>query len=308
MTIVISCLTERYVLQVSDRRLTQVGSGRPVPGEFNKAVLFGNSVAFAYTGLAKIGRLDTDEWLADALASGHDDNSSIVAVRDRATTAFRRLRCAPRWKAHAFVAVGWDKPPDNGGWVPWICWISNSMDAAGRWIRPPTDSFEAHSFVLRTTPDGRALALSFVGVPLTRTEHVSLMRDLKRYVNHGVGPALVAERLVSQVRQVARRATTVSEEVMVNAIPLLPEQFDSGEMVALSSRPVLDALTFIRIPAGETEGVEVGPRGAFPGGAQFFDFRARELAEPGDVEVVLGFKTPRAGEFTVGIGELGGGA
>jgi len=73
MTLILSCLTERFVLQVSDRRLTNVVGGRAVPGEFNKAVGFTNKVTFAYTGLAEIDGEDTDEWLANALASGDDE-------------------------------------------------------------------------------------------------------------------------------------------------------------------------------------------------------------------------------------------
>lgn len=95
------------------------------------------------------------------------------------------------------------------------------------------------------------------------------------------------------MRAVAGRTHTVSREVMVNAIPLLPEKFESGELETISARPTLDTHAFSYIPAGETAEVELGPRGAFPGGLQFFDFRARSLGPPGDVGVVLGFKTPR---------------
>ena len=250
-------------------------------------------VAFSYTGLARIDGVDTDAWLAEALASADDANASILAVKDRATAAFQRLRCPLALKSHAFIAVGWDQRPDDSRWLPWICWISNSMDDRGRWVLPPRDEFEAFSSLLLPARGKKALVLSVVGQRLKRDEHRALMRDLRRYVDHDVSPGAVSDRLVAQVRQVAARTQTVSDEVMVNAIPLLPEKFVSGELSALSARPTLDSLTFSYIPAGQEVEVELGPRGAFPGGAQLFDIRARQLGEPGDIEVIVGFKTPR---------------
>ncbi len=121
MTLILSCLTPACVIQVSDRRLSNVESRRALPGEFNKAVCFTNRIAFSYTGLAKIDGKDTDEWLADALASGDDENECLMAVRDRATEAFARLQAPLALKTHAFVGVGWDKPARDEPWRPWIC-------------------------------------------------------------------------------------------------------------------------------------------------------------------------------------------
>lgn len=293
MTLVLSCLTPECVIQVSDRRLSNVESGRALPGQFNKAVCFTNRIAFSYTGLAKINGQDTDEWLADALASGDDENECLIAVGDRATEAFARFRAPLALKTHAFVGVGWHKLAKDEPWRPWLCSISNSLDAEGRWRFPPRDRFQSHSHVLTPTGGERPVALSVVGQRLKRDEQVALMRDLRRYVEHHVGPGAVSDRLVEQVRAVAARTQTVSPEVMVNAIPLLPDKFESGEVAAISARPTLDTHAFSYIPAGKTAEVELGPRGAFPGGGQFFDFRSRQLGAPGDVEVVLGFKTAR---------------
>lgn len=293
MTLVLSCLTERFVLQVSDRRLTNVVSGRPVPGEFNKAVGFTNKITFAYTGLAEIDGEDTDEWLANALASGDDESEGLDAVRDRATPAFTRLSAPLALKAHAFVGVGWDRVPKYGGWVSLICWVSNVMDAGGRWQPPPRDEFELHLSHMPSTARGHAVALSVVGQRLTRTEHARLMRDLRRYDEHGLGPAAFSDRLVKQVRAVAARNPTVSPEIMISAIPLLPEKFESGELMALSARPTLETQSFSYIPAEGRAEVGLAPRFAFPGGGQVFDYSERELDAPGDAEITIGFRTPR---------------
>jgi hypothetical protein len=293
MTLVLSCLTERFVLQVSDRRLTNVVSGQAIRGEFNKAVFFTNRMAFAYTGIARLEGRDTDEWLADALSSGDEENECLLAVRDRATLALRRLRLPLALKALAFVGVGWDEHPGSDRWMPWICWISNALDASGRWRLPPRDEFSIHSSVLTHRKHERPVVLSEVGQRLTQDERVQLMRDLRRYADHRVGPGVFADRLVEQVRGVAARTPTVSQELMVAAIPLLPEKFESGELQALSARPTLDSQSFSYVPAFGPPKIELGPRAAFPGGGQMFDFSSRQLDAPGDVEVIVGFRTPR---------------
>lgn len=107
-----------------------------------------------------------------------DESECLVAVGDRATEAFARLRAPLALKTHAFVGVGWDKLAENEPWRPWLCSISNSLDAEGRWRFPPRDRFEIRSHLLTPTTGERPVALSVVGQPLERGEHVALMRDL----------------------------------------------------------------------------------------------------------------------------------
>jgi hypothetical protein len=55
MTLVMSLITESWAIQVSDRRLVWLGPDSVVSrkdDERNKAVLWCNRLAFAYTGLA----------------------------------------------------------------------------------------------------------------------------------------------------------------------------------------------------------------------------------------------------------------
>jgi len=53
MTLVLSLATPDYVVQVSDRRLTDP-TGKTVNENSNKSVLLTNRMAFGYTGLARL--------------------------------------------------------------------------------------------------------------------------------------------------------------------------------------------------------------------------------------------------------------
>jgi hypothetical protein len=95
MTLILSVITPEYVLQVGDRRLTDISSGRIVDEEAIKAVLFNNHISFSYTGLARLPRSasviaarggdPTDRaasfWLAEVLALGRTLDEALVSSR-----------------------------------------------------------------------------------------------------------------------------------------------------------------------------------------------------------------------------------
>src|SRR2546427_8471416 len=107
MTLILSLATPEFVIQIADRRLSSLyPGGRIVPNkeEVTKQTVFCNRMVFAYTGLAKIGSVATDVWLAHKLAELPTESLSeaVIYVRDRATEAFRRIRHSPSVKRHAF--------------------------------------------------------------------------------------------------------------------------------------------------------------------------------------------------------------
>src|SRR5216110_2594679 len=108
MTMILSCATQRYVVQVSDRRVTNMLTGHCLDDDSNKAVVWCGRVAFAYTGLSEVGGVRTDQWIARTLSDAAAETLPDVfdALRDGATTAFRRMRFqstldAARLKRHA---------------------------------------------------------------------------------------------------------------------------------------------------------------------------------------------------------------
>ena len=72
MTLILTCLTDDCVYQVSDRRLTSFDPPRaPIDDEANKALIVGGRVAFGYTGISKVNGEKTDHWLTRTAASAN---------------------------------------------------------------------------------------------------------------------------------------------------------------------------------------------------------------------------------------------
>jgi len=68
MTLILSRISYRYALQVSDRLVSN--AGRPVDPAANKTLVLisrGGVAAISYTGLAVINSMPTDQWLAQVL-------------------------------------------------------------------------------------------------------------------------------------------------------------------------------------------------------------------------------------------------
>lgn len=80
MTLILSLLTHAFTVQVSDRRLTRL-DGSLFEDNENKAQFFCGQSAFAYTGLARLGTVNTDEWLLETLGPSRSLGEGIETVR-----------------------------------------------------------------------------------------------------------------------------------------------------------------------------------------------------------------------------------
>lgn len=70
LTLLLTCVTQRFTVQASDRRLTKL-DGTLAEERANRATLLAYYGSFAYTGLAVSSRTETtDEMLLRALAKG----------------------------------------------------------------------------------------------------------------------------------------------------------------------------------------------------------------------------------------------
>jgi len=71
MTLILARVSTDFALQVTDRLVSEKGTGQPFDRVSNKNILFVATnavVALAYTGTAFIGGIPTDHWLAQQLA------------------------------------------------------------------------------------------------------------------------------------------------------------------------------------------------------------------------------------------------
>jgi hypothetical protein len=162
MTLVLSCITPSFVVQVSDRRLTKL-DGSLADDETNKAVLFLGHFVFSYTGLAYVGQTRTDRWLVERLGRAFQQSkpnagAAIATITTEASQAFQRIPGRER-KRHEFVAVGW-----GAFWAeqdrlrPSILRLSNALDEAGNWLPQAKRHFELVPTFLHDEEQFRFLA------------------------------------------------------------------------------------------------------------------------------------------------------
>ena len=138
MTLILSVLTRDYVVQVSDRRLTDANTGVPLNEPANKAIVFCGHFVFGYTGLARIGSVRTDMWLAERLlAKGPSVQANLENVRDEATRAFRSVPV--QHKRHAFIGVGWSHSK------PALSVISNCIADDGHALENAQEEFRLNN-------------------------------------------------------------------------------------------------------------------------------------------------------------------
>jgi hypothetical protein len=208
MTLILSALTHEYVVQVSDRRVTNLRTGQPMPDTINKAVLFCGHISFGYTGLAEVDGLSADRWLAQHLLEGGPSaQASLEHVRDEATRAWRKT---PGWR-HAFVGVGWSRGK------PILHVISNhdlsKFDEQSR--TPVHPNFQ---LVTLAPPPGSDANFMPAGQTVPRVLRAKLQRNLSEAARRG-GPVALA-RLLSEAAQAVPAANqTVGPDLMVAVVP-----------------------------------------------------------------------------------------
>ena len=86
MTLILSCVTNKYVFQISDRLLTDINTGRPVKVEKNKAVDFWGKAVIGYTGIACKNNIFTDDWISETIlncGSVHEASEMLVETANQ---------------------------------------------------------------------------------------------------------------------------------------------------------------------------------------------------------------------------------
>ena len=129
--LILTCLTDDCVYQVSDRRLTSFDPPRsPIDDETNKALFVSGRVIIGYTGISKVNGENTDLWLTRVAASVNSTDMGAISskIRDEATSAFRRMNFASRYKRHAFQGAGWFSDPDRSALRPGIVTVHNALE------------------------------------------------------------------------------------------------------------------------------------------------------------------------------------
>jgi hypothetical protein len=184
MTLILSCITEDAVYQVSDRQLTDPRTGFLFEDACNKAVFVDGRVAFGYTGLGAMGNQPTDVWLAHTIAgAGTDMAAKTERVRQRAHVEVRRLPLPGHLKRHAFQGVGWFRLRPEGWLSPGLIWIHNTFDhQTGEFLSTALPEFRVASFFPFKLPGG--YLLKHVGFDPTQSERSAVCRLIHKAVRH----------------------------------------------------------------------------------------------------------------------------
>jgi len=182
----------QLMFALSDRRLTDLRTRKPVPSPATKVTLYPD-MWIHYTGLSEIDGVPTDLWLARTLERQYHLPTGLFHLRDKLTEAFRRIR-SPSWmKRHAFVGVGW-VPADQTRtqYDPVIVTVSNFLTQSGTWLAEAEDKLTLYAPNLRvdqlpeTNP--RFVHLRAAGQGMTEKERRELGVQLVRIVDRVTSP------------------------------------------------------------------------------------------------------------------------
>lgn len=236
MTLILSCLTPDFAIQVSDRRLTQL-DGDVIEDEANKALLFCGHSSFAYTGLARIGHERADEWLMERIASAPSVFTGLEEAKRQATDRLRTwspagLRPSQRRRVRriAFVGVAFLRHPAGGLHAVYLV-LSNFFDGRGGWLQEADVTFD---WWQRALGEARSEVFS-AGVNLPAIQKTAVARSVSRAVDRDAGAMACVRLLVDATREVARQNTAVGPNVM--CVILRREHLSPGDP-SVASEPI----------------------------------------------------------------------
>lgn len=278
MTLILSQITPDYVIQVSDRRLTRP-DGSLFDDDSNKAVLYNDHFAFAYTGLAHTSTGERrDEWLSKVLLehSQKPFGDAVKGICSAATTEMASNSLAKNHKRSTIVGVGWITNKHGASQLlPLYLSISNFQNRRGEWVSEVSDEFTAYAFSL---PKGSLHWILAAGQPLDAQIRVQIDRIGQECIRRQVGPSELARLLATGVLTVASFNPAVGSNIMIAAIPraAVEKLRTPGLRVTLLGAPMEDTATFLHIPANGSEPVRYGPK-MVSHGALFSSFEVRPL-------------------------------
>jgi hypothetical protein len=280
MTLILSCLTSDAVFQVSDRRLTLHSDAETIgDDDRNKSVFIGR-VAFGYTGLASIGVVRTDDWLAKVISQGPTNSMVTVAERIRAaaTEAFRGIH--RRIGRHVFEGVGWFRLTGEKDLRPGLITIHNCLDqATSTWIPEAYAEFRTSTQFPPHLPAN--CVLHSVGVDPTQQEKSAVVR-LVRSCTRRRNSAAVLQAMIRSMHWLSTRHARIGKSFLAVSIPKrsVEDTERTGRIALIAAPPNDRTASFLYISPGKVvwhgphvasegtvlTGFRCGPTSALPKG------------------------------------------
>ena len=206
MTLVLTYLAQRFVIQVSDRRVGVVdtkGAYTLKEDDESKALIIGRSLIFAYTGVARIEGEESVLWLTQVIKPYADENrlhNGTFEVARRASAHFAKLRLPADLKRHTFMGARWMRNRRDKSVFPVAVRITNAYNDAFQPLTNARDDFVVQRKRLR-----RLSGVSLIpdGAPVDGAAIVHCCRTLRRpyFLN---SPLNSARFLAKEVRKIAR--------------------------------------------------------------------------------------------------------
>ena len=221
MTLILGCLTRDFVVLASDRRLTAFDTGKVVDEDENKMVILCGVGIIGYSGISRIDGQFVERWVVDQLLKVGTDEDPLLALARAATISFNRMPYRLDIKRHAFAVAGYAKLrslPDDPA-LPMATAVTNAMDNEWNWLDKAESSFRL------VKPHGIRPRISnmifWTGAALKSSESAILKRQIRRVLeqrNHNPLGGVV-DTLVTGVRAVSRRNSTVGPNVLATVMP-----------------------------------------------------------------------------------------
>jgi hypothetical protein len=291
MTLILNAVVGDYAVQVSDRRLT-LPNGTVYTDDANKAVLFCSRMAFACTGLGRIGEHSTDHWLMQALVNARTASLSeaLHSLAAQGTARLRKLGLPKVYKRLAFAGIGWALLPEAEFLSPVICSVSNAQADDWSWLHEATDEFRVRYNIGPQLPASNIIS---AGVPLPQGELTTVRRHLRRCLARGTGPEPVARLLVKEIRRIAGMHGTVGKNLMVTCLPaqsvFAAEHPTLTNLAPSAPFTMRDNPSFYHVSATDRDVVTYGPN-LVGCGVGYRDWKAERLNETGSdasIEVTI---------------------
>jgi hypothetical protein len=250
--------------------------GRVADDDANKVVLYDWRVAFGYTGLAKLGKKRTDQWLTEILGL-KQSRSLPMALRQISDAAAMAVKAYPKDKRFlAFAGIGWThERPGNSR--PVFCRVSNFHDDSGRCLPVTAESFSTQIRFLKADERFHAVATGQIVPPQLVKNLTTRMRQLLK------GQATSVRTVAAMVRAVRSTALSnkwVGQSLLSVCIPQ-PDTKNSRRLRLGTGPSTMDHPTFEYWPADLWDGVSHGPNVVVPGRAKFLNFKTGPM-EPVD--------------------------
>jgi hypothetical protein len=209
MTLILTAMTRRSVIQVADMRLTNVRTGKVADESTAKMVAYAGRFVLAFAGPASMGREPTAQWMTRVLSGVQDPGEILGALAENAERIVRRY--PPHIRGLAVVGAGWSGEPEDPR--PLYMQLTNYDFGSGALL----PRFQASRAELK--PNEKLLLLS-AGVPIPEAQVGEVQRLMRRRAGRREErPADFVAMMLKLARSVAFSQRTVGTQFLVASIP-----------------------------------------------------------------------------------------